>query len=126
MWLTGTKNFKKINHLFDDEKKYLNIKNIDINSVPFKYTDSFKEYDELLDKNIILIDLFDTAANNVVLECIIRATPLLIPKLPGSVFYLGENYPMFFNNLDEIPLLLTDVNIIKIYKIKYLINIKYG
>jgi hypothetical protein len=122
LWLTGTKNFNKINKLFDNEIKYLNIKNININSVPYKYTETFKEYDELIDKNIIFIDLFDTAANNVVLECIIRTTPLLLPRLPGSVYYLGEDYPMYFNSLDEIPLLLTENNIIKTHN--YLKNVK--
>jgi hypothetical protein len=122
LWLTGTKNFKKIEQLFNYEVSYLNLKNIKINDVPFKYTETFKEYDELLSKNIIFIDLFDTAANNVVLECIIRATPLLIPKIPGSVFYLGENYPMYFNNLEEIPSLLTNENILNTHN--YLKNVK--
>ena len=122
LWLTGTKNFTKIQDLFDKEKKYLNLNNININDVEFKYIQSFEEYDELMSKNIIFVDLFDTAANNVVLECIIRATPLLITKLPGAIFYLGEDYPMYFDSLQEISGLLTKENIIKTHN--YLKKIK--
>jgi len=122
LWLTGTKNFNKLNNLFSNELLYLKLNNINITDVEMKYTDTFEEYDDYLSKNIILVDLFDTAANNVVLECIIRATPLLIPKLDGSVYYLGEDYPMYFNNLDEISMLLTDENILKTHN--YLKTIK--
>jgi hypothetical protein len=122
LWLTGTKNFTKIQDLFDKEKKYLNLNNININDVEFKYIQSFEEYDELMSKNLIFVDLFDTAANNVVLECIIRATPLLITKLPGAIFYLGEDYPMYFDSLQEISGLLTKENIIKTHN--YLKKIK--
>ena len=122
LWLTGKKNFTKIQDLFDKEKEYLNLDNININDVEFKYIESFEEYDEIICKNIIFIDLFDTAANNVVAECIIRATPLLITKLPGAIYYLGEDYPMYFDSLQEISGLLTKENIIKTHN--YLKKIK--
>ena len=122
LWLTGTSNFSKLYKTFNNEKYYLNIDCIDINDVKMKYTDTFEEYDDYLCKNIVFIDLFDTAANNVVLECIIRTTPLLISRLPGAIYYLGEDYPMFFNNLEEVPSLITNENILKTHN--YLKTVK--
>lgn len=62
---------------------------------------SNQKYDELLSENIGFIDLYDTSANNTVIECIARATPLLVNPLPAVVEYLGENYPFYFHNLVE-------------------------
>jgi hypothetical protein len=116
MWLTGTKNISKCLDLLKKEVKYLNVKIKKFNTVEMKYTETFEEYDELLSKNIVLVDLFDASANNTVLECIVRNTPILINKLPAVVEYLGEDYPLYFNNLNEINNLLSDKNIAKAYE----------
>jgi hypothetical protein len=108
LWLTGTKDFKKCNRLLQEEIKYLNITDIDTNSADMYYTKTFEEYDELLAKNIAFVDLFDAAANNVVLECIARNTPLIINKLEAVVEYLGEGYPLYFTDLNEVNSLLTN------------------
>lgn len=54
-----------------------------------------EEYDELLSSSVVLCLMYATAANNVVVECIARATPLLINPLPGAVEYLGPDYPLY-------------------------------
>ena len=59
------------------------------------------EYDVLLSENIALVELYDASANNAVVECIARATPLLINPLPAVVEYLGADYPMYFATLAE-------------------------
>jgi hypothetical protein len=59
------------------------------------------EYDRLLAENIVFVDLYDTSANNAVVECIARATPILVNPLPAVVEYLGEDYPLYFNGLSE-------------------------
>jgi hypothetical protein len=122
LWLTGSKDFNKLKNLFIQECKYLHIKNININEVEMKYTDTFLEYDKLLVENIVFIDLFDAAANNTVLECILRRTPIIINKLPATIYYLGEDYPLFFNDIDEVPNLLTRENIANAHE--YLKTIK--
>lgn len=66
------------------------------------YTKTFKEYDEFLEKNIVFIDLFDSAANNTVLECIVRSTPIILNRTPGVIEYLGADYPLYFDHLDEV------------------------
>ena len=59
------------------------------------------EYDHLLSENIIFLDLYDASANNVVVECIVRNTPILVNRTPGVVEHLGPDYPLFFDSLDE-------------------------
>ena len=52
-------------------------------------------YDALLAENLVFVELYDASANNTVIECIARATPLLINRLPAVVEYLGESYPLY-------------------------------
>lgn len=105
MWLTGTKNFNKCSDLLLKECNYLNVQ-INKNQVEMKYT-SIKDYDQLLACNIVMIHLFDASANNTVLECIIRNTPIIVNRLPAVIEYLGENYPLYFESLSQVSELLS-------------------
>jgi hypothetical protein len=111
VWLTGFKDLERCKRMLTNEIDYFNYNNIDYNSVKMLYVESFEIYDEYFSKNIIFVDLFDAAANNAIVECIARNTPILVNKIQGVVDYLGENYPLYFNNLDEIDSLLTDENV---------------
>jgi hypothetical protein len=110
IWLTGTRNIKRCNFLFNNECSYLNL-NIENKNVRMYYTNTPQEYDELLSKNIVFVDFFDAAANNTIVECISRNTPIICKKLEGVVEYLGPHYPLYFNDLDDVYELL---NITKI------------
>ena len=118
MWLTGTRDIKKINIIMRMEQTYLNMYiSPEIEQTVIKYyTQTYEEYDEYLSKNIVFIDLFDAAANNTVLECIVRKTPLIINKIPGVVDYLGENYPLYFSNLEEISSLLDEEKLLEAHE----------
>ena len=59
------------------------------------------EYDRLLSENVVLCDLIDSSANNTIVECVVRDTPILINRLPAVEEYLGRDYPLFFSTLDE-------------------------
>jgi hypothetical protein len=111
MWLTGTKNIDKCVNLLRKEIIFLKIKMKNFHKVIMKYTDTFEEYDMLLTKNIVFVDLFDASANNTVLECILRNTPIVINKIPAIIEYLGQDYPLYFNDLTEVNDLLTPLNI---------------
>lgn len=115
LWLTGTKNINSLNKLFKNEIEYLNLDQSNFNDVIRKYTDTFEEYDDYLSKNIVFIDLFDASANNALLECIIRNTPVIIKKIEAVVEYLGKDYPLYFNNLEEVPELINNKNIENAY-----------
>ena len=58
-------------------------------------------YDDLLSKSIVFAHLYASSANNVVIECIARATPLLINPLEAVREYLGDDYPLYFETLEE-------------------------
>ena len=114
MWLPGTKDFDKINILLEKEIEYLKIDKTKMSkNVQIYYTKTFEEYDELLSKNLVFVDLFDAAANNTVLECIIRNTPLIINKIEGVVDYLGPDYPLYFTHLHEVNNLVDPHKILK-------------
>ncbi|MFC1719819.1 tetratricopeptide repeat protein [Pseudomonadota bacterium] len=71
------------------------------------------EYDELLSCNLAFVYLFDASANNAVIECIARATPLLVNPLPAVVEYLGDEYPLYFEDLSEAAEKALDLNLIE-------------
>ena len=59
------------------------------------------EYDALLSENLVLLHLYDSSANNALIECIARGTPALVNPLPAVVEYLGADYPFYFHTLEE-------------------------
>lgn len=60
-----------------------------------------REYDRLLKSSLVFLDLYDSSANNAIIECIARNTPLLVNALPAVVEYLGPEYPLYFENLED-------------------------
>lgn len=102
-------------------------------SVELIYEISNDEYDLLLSKNIVFLHLIEVSACNTLIECIVRNTPIVINKLDGVIELLGKDYPLYYDNLDDINNILTYDNILKAhnylkhldkrkYDIKYFIN----
>jgi hypothetical protein len=56
------------------------------------------EYDLLLSKNIVFLNLIDASAVNTLIECIVRNVPVVVNKIPPVVELLGEGYPLYYNN----------------------------
>jgi len=103
--------------LLDKEIEYLKIDRDKMSkNVVMHYTETFEEYDDLLSKNIVFVNLFDAAANNTVLECIVRNTPIIINKIEGVTDYLGENYPLYYNHLDEVHSLIDSQKLLKAHE----------
>jgi hypothetical protein len=65
-----------------------------------------EEYDNILSSSVVLCLMYTTAANNVVVECIARATPIIVNPLPAVIEYLGRNYPLYARDEAEADLLL--------------------
>ena len=102
--------------IFKKEKQYVlsnNIIQIDESSVELMDRVSNEEYDELLSQNIVFINLYDSSANNLVIECIARRTPILINKVGGVVDYLGEDYPFYYKTYEEATRKLQNTELIK-------------
>lgn len=79
------------------------------------------EYDDLLSRNILFVDLYDASANNCVIEAMVRGTPILVNPLPAVVEYLGPEYPFYFSNLGEASKKLKNLQLIK-QTHEYLVN----
>ncbi len=69
-----------------------------INSVRIIEHLSNQEYDQLLSKNVVFINLHDGSAVNTIIECIVRNTPIIVNKCPLTIEIFGKNYPLFYNN----------------------------
>ncbi|MCX6303963.1 MAG: glycosyltransferase family A protein [Bacteroidetes bacterium] len=106
-----------IDHLLEEERK--NCEFSDqltgevINSVRSIDFLSNEDYDKLLTENILFMELYDASANNTIIECIVRNTPILVNPLEPVVEYLGAGYPFYFNNLDEAAEKLGDMDLIR-------------
>lgn len=59
------------------------------------------EYDKLLSENILFLNLYDASANNAVVECIVRNTPILVNPIEAVKEYLGDEYPFYYETLEE-------------------------
>ena len=64
-------------------------------------------YDRMLSQNLVFLELLDASANNTIIECIARNTPVVVNRLPGPEFYLGRDYPLFYDDIGEVEALLT-------------------
>jgi hypothetical protein len=73
---------------------------------------SNEDYDKLLTENIIFLDLYDSSANNAIIEAIARATPILINRHPAIIEYLGNDYPFYFTDYNDAENKLKDLDLI--------------
>jgi len=71
-----------------------------------------EEYDMLLGNSFIIIDLYDASANNALIECIARNIPCFIRRLPAIEEYIGSEYPLLFNNINELESMLENKSLI--------------
>ncbi len=71
--------------------------------VKVAYLPSWEEYDEELTKNVVFLDLYDVSASNKIVECIVWASPLVVNKLDAVIEYLGEDYPLYYEKLQDVP-----------------------
>lgn len=107
-------NRSKFKNLLDKEKEYI-MEEIDYSRYNVNYMEFVNniEYDKLLSCNIVFVYLYDTSANNIIIECINRYTPILVNKIGGVVEYLGEDYPYYYETIEEARNKLLDYNLIK-------------
>ncbi len=77
-----------------------------VESLPLLDNDS---YDELFRSNIIFLELYGASANNTIVECIVRATPVLVNPLPAVQEYLGDDYPLYFASRREAARMAEDL-----------------
>jgi glycosyltransferase involved in cell wall biosynthesis len=69
---------------------------------------SVEEYDAMLTDSVVFMSLADAGANTTIVECIARATPILVNRVGGVAEYLGEDYPFYYSTLEEAARKLAD------------------
>lgn len=104
-------------NLMDTEREIL-IRNGEFSDEMYKSTQvvgflSNEEYDHWLSENIAFVHLYDASANNAVIECIARGTPLLVNPLPAVIEYLGKDYPFYYESYDEAIEKASDFELVK-------------
>lgn len=82
----------------------------DVEILPHQPND---DYDELLSRNIVFLDLYAGSASNAIVECIVRHTPVLVNRQPWVVEYLGESYPCYFETLEEAAAKAEDFTLLR-------------
>ena len=100
-------------HYLKNEAYALNIvpqisASINSNKVDIKYIENHKEFDTMLQTNIVIIPLFGASANNSILEIIEMNIPAFVTRLPATEEYLGKEYPLFYNNISEVETIIND------------------
>ena len=63
-----------------------------------------------MSKNVVFLQLFDAGANNIVVECIMRNNPIIVNRLPALYEYLGEDYPLYYENFEQAQQLVNDLD----------------
>lgn len=100
-WLRNFDYFYELNHhnkILIKPFERLRINESRIKSIEHLSND---EYDEYLSSSVVFLNLYGSSANNVIVECMDRNTPIIINKLEPIVEYLGESYPLFYNDINE-------------------------
>ena len=101
-----------IKDLFAAEKKEFQL-DPDYEAVEVLGFLSDAQYDDLLSRNLVYLELYDSSANNTIIECIVRNTPILVNPLPAVREYLGEEYPFYFTNRSQAARKAEDVALIE-------------
>ena len=70
-------------------------------------------YERLLAESVVFGEFLTVAAANVVVECMVRATPLVVNRLPALEDYLGREYPLFYDDIADAHRLLDRASVRK-------------
>lgn len=109
IWLPGYEEKQAYDSLITEcaHFKYsINVKDVQIGHV------SDQKYDELLINNIIVIPLFSASANNSLLEIIALNVPAFIIYHDSVAEYIGKEYPLFIENMEEMETILNNVQLL--------------
>lgn len=61
------------------------------------------EYDNFLSCSVVYLNLYDSSANNAIIECVARSTPVMVNRHPAVVEYLGDSYPLYHDMYEDMP-----------------------
>lgn len=71
------------------------------------------QYDRMFTNNLIFLKILKSSANNAIVECMARNTPVVVNRDPAIVEYLGEKYPLFYDTLEQAQTMIFDFDLIE-------------
>ncbi len=87
-----------------------------------------QDYDNIFSDSVIFLNLKDASANTTLVECIAANTPILVNRVGGVAEYLGDEYPLYYVDLEEasrkaaeLELVTSASHYLKTYSIKALL-----
>ena len=92
------------------------------NSINISHSLTPEEYDNLLKTELIFNKIIEPSGSNLISECVSCCNPIILNRDKTFEEQLGKDYPMFYNNIEEVNSLITEENINK--AILYLFNIR--
>lgn len=69
------------------------------------------EYDLLLSSSVVFQNYDYCAASTTIVECISSETPLIVNRISPIVEYLGEEYPLYYNNNEDVRFLFSNKDV---------------
>lgn len=73
------------------------------------YTADNDEYQDILTNQIVFNHYIQPAGSNLISECISAGACLVINRHPGFESYLGTDYPLFYDNLEQAEKLIKGI-----------------
>lgn len=80
------------------------------------------DFDCLLSKNIVYLQLYDASGINTLMECIARGTPVLVNPIPAVTELLGSNYPFYYDENDPSVINQSKFNLFSLRTIQSTLN----
>jgi hypothetical protein len=114
---------EKFQYMLKLEKTEMNYVNELDDAVELVDYQSSECYDDLLSNNIMFMDFYDISASNLIIECMVRNTPVLVRKHNAVIDYLGNDYPFYFDTIEEASEKINNKTLIEETYI-YLLNLK--
>ena len=94
---------KKDNQIVTDDEFFSVIKH--------HYIDN-ESYNNVFETCIVVLNLYASTCNNIIIECIKSNCPILINRLPEIEDYLGKDYPFFYSTIEQATEKLNDAQLI--------------
>lgn len=58
-------------------------------------------YNDMLSRQVAFLHYQSFGGDRALVDCLVRGTPVLVNRLAGVVEYLGEDYPLYYENLGQ-------------------------
>lgn len=91
-----------------------------LQSVIFINSLSKEQYNKAIERSVFFIPSNYDSVEISLLECMSKTTPILLKNKPVVSEYLGEKYPLFYKNINDIKVILTPfyINLTTVYLLK--------